>query len=85
MLMTFSTAFLPSALTYSTGTGMIIESTMVGLAITDHSGLYLRVGVADGSNGGDPWDTAFIGWAFATADTLPPPCRRGPAAPTRVC
>lgn len=47
-----------------------IESTMVGLAITDHSGLYLRVGVADGSNGGDPWDTAFIGWAFATADTL---------------
>ena len=32
MLMTFSTAFLPSALTYSTGTGMIIESTMVGRA-----------------------------------------------------
>lgn len=45
-----------------------IEATMVGLAVTDHSGLYLHVGVPDGSNCGDQWDTSFVGWAYVTAE-----------------
>lgn len=45
-----------------------LEESMVGLAMTDHSGLYLHVDVADGSNVGDGWDTAFIGWAYLTAE-----------------
>jgi hypothetical protein len=47
-----------------------IESTMVGLAVTDHSGLYLRVDVPDGSNAGDRWDTAFVGWAYMTTESI---------------
>lgn len=43
-----------------------IPGTMVGLAVTDHSGLHLHVDVPDGSNAGDQWDTAFIGWAYVT-------------------
>lgn len=51
-----------------------IESSMVGLALTDHSGQTLHVDVADGSKGiGGQFymgmDTAFIGWAYATAET----------------
>ncbi len=45
-----------------------IPETLVGLAVTDHSGLYLHVDVPDGSGGG--WDSAFIGWAYATRDSL---------------
>lgn len=50
-----------------------IESTMVGLALTDHSGYSLHVDVSDGGKGmGGAFymgmDTAFIGWAYATAD-----------------
>lgn len=48
-----------------------IESTMVGLALTDHSGLYLHVDVPDGSNAGDTWDTAFIGWAYVSTGAIP--------------
>jgi hypothetical protein len=39
--------------------------TFVGLGLIDHSGLHLRVGLADGQTP-DTWDGNFIGWAYLT-------------------
>jgi len=50
-----------------------IPETFVGLAMTDHSGQTLHVDVPDGSKGTTAYmglDSAFIGWAFATAETV---------------